>query len=163
MQPTDLDAVLAIQDACYTEIVPESKEAYIKKLQLSPSSCFVAHHLGNMVGYLIAIPSQLQALPALNSTLLSSADSANCLYLHDLAVIPAASGLGVGKVLVHRFFQSMSFLGFEQAALIAIQNAAGFWQKQGFVVSEPIGASKQALRSYGADGCVMQFEINRAV
>ena len=52
----DLPAVMAIQAACYTELVPESQASLDAKRVASPSTCLVATRDGEVVGYLFALP-----------------------------------------------------------------------------------------------------------
>jgi hypothetical protein len=38
----DLEALMRIQDGCYTSIVPESRGSLLAKLRVSPATCLVA-------------------------------------------------------------------------------------------------------------------------
>lgn len=53
----DLDAIMEIQAACYTAIVPESATSMGAKLAASPDTCRVALAPdGGLLGYLLALP-----------------------------------------------------------------------------------------------------------
>ncbi len=59
--------VLRIQDYCYTEIEPESRESLQAKILASPSTCLIAESSEGPVGYLIAVPIHVrptESLPA---------------------------------------------------------------------------------------------------
>ena len=49
MTAADLPAVMAIQAACYTELVPESQASLDAKRVASPSTCLVATRDGVLV------------------------------------------------------------------------------------------------------------------
>ena len=50
MTTADLPAVMAIQAACYTELVPESQASLDAKRVASPSTCLVATRDDEVVG-----------------------------------------------------------------------------------------------------------------
>ncbi len=154
MKKEHLSDMLLIQERCYTQLEPETGEAFEKKRKLSPSTCFVAIHREQVVGYLVSLPRHIRALPSLNATQLEAIAMPDCLYLHDLAVDPHSNGLGVGAALVQSFFMALKDLSIPSAALIAVQNAEGYWRQYGFQPAEPVGQSIQALQSYGK-GCLM--------
>lgn len=56
MTAANLPAVMDIQAACYTELVPESQASLEAKRAASPSTCWVAVRDGVVVGYLFALP-----------------------------------------------------------------------------------------------------------
>src|SRR5690606_21655474 len=114
MQPADIGAVLEIQARCYTEVVNESAESFLAKLEVAPEGCFVAQAQGRALGYLVSLPIAFSRPPALDARQLSVPGDVDCLYLHDLAVAPEARGSGAGGVLVRRFMQRARQAGFRR-------------------------------------------------
>ena len=53
-----------------------------------------------MLGYAVSHPGRLGRPPALDSRLGELPSDADCLYLHDVALLPEARGLGLGESLV---------------------------------------------------------------
>lgn len=157
MQAKDIACILRIQEKCYTQLIHEPKEAFEKKRSLSPDTCFVATHANRIIGYLVALPRRLTALPALGVMHLADIDQPDCLHLHDLAVDPKMNGVGVGSALLGAFFSSMERLQLQCASLIAVQNAESYWRRQGFTIHQPEGESKQALLSYGEASYMMTY------
>jgi len=148
MQPGDLPVVLAVQAACYTEIPPETAASIQCKQSASPTTCFVAWHHGEVVGYLLALPWQLAQPPALNAEIAHLPVAPDCLYLHDLAVSPQARNQGVGRALIDTFFECLRQSGLPQASLVAVQNAAPYWQRFGFRRVDPSPSLQSQLATY---------------
>lgn len=55
------------------------------------------------------------------------------LFLHDLSLAPAARGLRVGERLVAAALAAARHDGLSEAELIAVEGAAGYWRRLGFV------------------------------
>lgn len=163
MQPADLQSVLEIQALSYTHIIPESKESFAAKLTASPASCFVALVERRVAGYLVALPWDFANPPLLDQTSCALPAQPDCLYLHDLAVTPAARELGAGRTLVEAFFSYLKQSQLKRASLIAIQNSSGYWQRHGFRPVAIAAALRARLSGYGADVQYMQFETIGAV
>ena len=149
MAAADLPAVLEIQAVCYTELTPESKESLHAKLRASRPTCFIASLEGEAVGYLISLPWESSNPPALNAETCRLPVSPDCLYLHDLAVMPSARKFGAGRALVEAFLTQLGASGLGHASLVAVQGSAPYWERYGFravAESEPL---KAKLSTYG--------------
>lgn len=156
MTIADMADVDCIQRQCYTGLEPESVRSLAAKLNASPASCFVAESLGQLAAYVIAVPAVAGQVPALNADYYVLPEQPDCLYLHDLAVSPAARGTGAGTLLVKQVLQAAASAGFTQMALIAVQGSVSYWQRYGFEVCEAGVELQVKLRSYGDDVHYMQ-------
>jgi ribosomal protein S18 acetylase RimI-like enzyme len=149
--------VLRIQDYCYTEIEPESRESLQAKILASPSTCLIAESSESAVGYLIAVPIIYPHLPTLNAPTFELSVDADTLYIHDLAVDSAGRGKGVAQTLVRASIDAAKRSGLSRACLVAIQNSQSFWEQFEFeVVAEPADEFTAKLASYGADAQLMR-------
>lgn len=158
MAAGDIPAVLEIQAVCYTEVTPESKASLHAKLSASQSTCLIASLDGDTVGYLISLPWEFSNPPMLNAETCRLPSSPDCLYLHDLAVIPSARKFGTGRALVDVFLTRLGQLNLGRASLIAVQNSAAYWRRYGFravPMSEPL---KAKLSTYGEGVVYMERE-----
>jgi ribosomal protein S18 acetylase RimI-like enzyme len=148
--------VLRIQDYCYTEIEPESRESLQAKILASPSTCLIAESSESAVGYLIAVPIIYPHLPTLNAPTFELPADADTLYIHDLAIHGAGRGKGVAQALVRASIDAAKRSGLSRACLVAIQNSQSFWEQFGFkTVAEPPDGVLHKLRSYGAEAQLM--------
>lgn len=162
MTAADIPAVLEIQAVCYTELIPESEESLQAKLRASRTTCFIASLGGTVVGYLISLPWEFANPPELNAVTCRLPNSADCLYLHDLAVAPSARKSGAGRALVEAFLTQLSGLALGRASLVAVQDSAPYWERYGFRAVLPSESLKAKLATYGKSVAYMELVASRA-
>ena len=143
MRADDLDAVLAIQLACYGAGFVEDGALIARRLAAAPHTGWVAGRDGAVRAYLAAYPSVAGKLTALHGEF-EVAQKADALYLHDLAVHPAASGLGLGPRLVRHAWDHAMQAGWRLSTLVSVQASVGFWERLGYSTAQPEGAQQQA-------------------
>lgn len=151
----DVADVLRIQARCYGAELVEGAAVFQRRLQDGQHCSWAAEQGGQVVAYLAAYwshPGKVTPLQGDFSTL----PEANVLYLHDMAVEPALAGQGIAAQLLDTAISDAQQRGIWQAALVAVQGAASYWQRRGFVPSAPANAAQQAqLQSYGDDAYYM--------
>ncbi|MGE0719955.1 MAG: GNAT family N-acetyltransferase [Alphaproteobacteria bacterium] len=137
---------------------PESGDVPRERLALFPQGCFIAAIGGRegSVGYAVAHPGMLGRPPALDTLLGVLAARADCLYLHDVALLPVARGRGLGAVLVDRLRGLARREGLDRLALVAVNRSTPFWHRMGFAPWPGTDASLSGnLASYGADAAYL--------
>ena len=112
-----------------------------------------------MLGYAVSHPGRLGRPPALDSRLGELPSDADCLYLHDVALLPEARGLGLGESLVDLLRALGIRSGFKVLALTAVNRSTSYWRRRGFsdYSGDEILAAK--LASYGDDAVYMISEV----
>jgi len=154
MTAADLDAVAAIAAVGFPDHF-EGRDCFENRLALNPGGCFVlAGDEAPPHGYLIAYPWSADAAPALNTLIDAIPDDASVMYLHDLAIDPAARGGGWSRPIIERLAADARAAGWPALALVAVNDAAPFWERHGFVVADPPGMAEK-LRGYGVDARYM--------
>lgn len=93
LQPEDIPAVRAIADHVHPSL-PERAEVLAEKQRLFPAGANKLLQEGRMVGYSFCHPWSDRTIPPLDALLGSLPEKTDCLYLHDLAVLPEARGHG---------------------------------------------------------------------
>lgn len=156
MAPADLPAVAAIADAVHP-LYPEPPEVPAERLALFPAGCLVAAGAdGDRLGYAISHPGRLGQPPALAIRLGALPANADCLYLHDVALLPRARGMGLGEAVVAHLRAMARDAGFRHLALVAVNGSAPYWHRHGF---RPYAAGSDALAaklaSYGGDAAYL--------
>jgi ribosomal protein S18 acetylase RimI-like enzyme len=144
MATTDIDAVLAIQAEAYSDDVLEGASVIAARLATAPDTAWVAQSEQGVQAYLVTYPSRLGSMTPLGENF-QCATHPDCLYLHDLAVAPAANGAGMGQALIHEAIRYAEGQGYPFSALISVQNSVRFWQRQGFRVVEILSQPQQAV------------------
>lgn len=152
MRPDDLATVNRIAGQVHPNF-PESDAIPTERLALYPAGCLVLETDADVTGYTVSHPWQAGKPPALDHLLGQLPDHPGTFYLHDLALLPAARGTGAATQAVGLLVALAARAGLPTMTLVAVNNATGFWQRQGFRI---IGA---APASYGADARVMTREI----
>jgi len=149
MTTADLDAVVRIATVSFPDHF-EGRDCFGNRLALNPSGCFVLADGGAPPeGYLIAYPWRADDAPALNTLLGTIPGDAAVMYLHDLALDPAARGGDLSRSIVDRLADDARAAGWPSLALVAVNDAAPFWERHGFTIVDRPGMADK-LAGYGA-------------
>lgn len=131
MRAADIPAVAAISDAVHCGYT-ESAAIYAERLQLYPAGCWLLEGAGEALGYLISHPWQGDQPPALNVPILAIPATADRYYVHDLALLSQARGVGAAVGAVQLIVDQAHIAGLERITLTAVNGADVFWAKHGF-------------------------------
>ena len=136
---------------------PESDAVFEERFRLFPQGCRVVEGPnGTLIGYAVAHPGLLFEPPALDTLLERLPADSDCLYVHDVALLPAARGAGLGRAVVADLSALARLIGAYCLALTAVNNSAVWWQRRGFLRLQPEPATLAGkLRSYGADAAYL--------
>lgn len=158
MEESDLDAVASIAAIGFPDHF-EGRDCFANRLALYPGGCFVLAEVGGSPrGYLISYPWKTDAVPALNTSIGAIPSDATVMYLHDLALHPDARGAGHARTIVERVAADARAAGWLAIALVAVNNAAAFWERHGFEIREAPSLRAQ-LVSYGPDARYMARKL----
>ena len=153
MTVADLDAVVGIAAIGFPDHF-ESRDCFGNRLALNPSGCRVLVGEAGVRGYLVAYPWRADSAPTLNTLIEAIPADAAVMYLHDLALHPEARGRGLSRPVVERLAAEAKAAGWPALALVAVNEAAPFWEGHGFEVADPPGVAAK-LASYGSDARYM--------
>ncbi|EAT11125.1 putative acetyltransferase [Oceanobacter sp. RED65] len=156
LEESDVSQILTLQNLCFPEVEPESDISFINKIKQSPSTCWGVFKDGTLKAYLIAIPWRTGRPLSLDQIDVLCVNP-NCLYLHDLAVLPEMRGTGAAQTLLKYFFKALLKKKFSRAALVAIQGSKPYWERQGFSVQASSNAINEKLASYGSEAFYMEY------
>lgn len=144
----DLEAVLAVQAACYPPVMQEAAEVVLSRIRAAGPSSFVAECAGQVLAYVFAYRSSQGAVTPLDAHF-DVRDDGDTLYIHDLSVSPAATGQGLARRLVERLQALARELGLTCCALVSVQDSQRFWEGLGFRETVCADApARLALASY---------------
>lgn len=157
MQLHHLDGVQTVQRHVYGPALWEANSALAQKQQLSAGTCLVAQNGSReIIAYLFSHPWHQSSIPPLNTVLPGLPDDCDVLYVHDLAVHPNWHGQGIAQQLMASVRDRARKLALNHMALVAVQGAQSFWQRQGFEVVQDTPAELQhKLSGYGDDAVYM--------
>lgn len=156
----DLPAALAIQSAIYPAFLIETERAFRSRIERTNGYCLAATRGETLLGYILA-HGWARGSPPPVGTLLAPDVPDEVLFIHDLAVAPAGRGLAIGERLVAGAIDRAVQNGLRRAELIAVEGAATYWQRLGFVAERGSDALQATLASYGAEARWMTRAIDR--
>ena len=131
MTLNDLIAIEHIQAEAYAGYFLESADVIAQRFELSPTTAWVAEREGQVCAYLVGYWSSVGKINPLNAPF-TLVENANCLYLHDLALLKIAQGFGVGKKLIRAATEHALGKSAQALALLSVQNSKEFWRGFGF-------------------------------
>ena len=115
----------------------ERREVLAEKQRLYPEGAWFYERDGEGCGYFLTHPWKAGSIPPLD-TMLGAVPSGGTYYLHDLALLPEARGMGAAGTIVSTVLTHAAASGFRTATLVAVNNAQPFWTRHGFgIVDAP--------------------------
>jgi GNAT superfamily N-acetyltransferase len=155
MTEADIDMVEEIAGLIHPSF-HERPEIFVERLALFPAGSLIAQGPDGPVGYAVAHPWTLGRPPALDSLLGDIPPEADCLYLHDVAILPAARGQRLTERLVERLRDLAAAHGLGRLALTSVNATAMMWSRYGFVPVVPDAVLAAKLATYGDDATYME-------
>jgi GNAT superfamily N-acetyltransferase len=154
---TDLAAISAIAARIHPDL-SESPDVLAEKLRLFPDGCRVLAAANAIAGYGLAHPWMQQQIPPLDGFLGQLPEAADCLYIHDVAVLPDARG-GVARAYAAEIDQLARSSGITTLALVSVYGTRAMWERLGFHPVTPDAALCAKLACYGASATYMLREL----
>jgi ribosomal protein S18 acetylase RimI-like enzyme len=157
---SDLGAIVAIAARIHPDL-PERAEVFAEKMQLYPDGCRVLVADDTIAGYGLTHPWKLHQIPPLDRLLERLPQDADCLYVHDVAVLPEFRG-GVAREYVGGIAQLARASGIMALALVSVYATRPLWQHLGFGPVTADAALRAKLASYGEGATYMRHDLTAA-
>lgn len=129
---SDLPRVVAVQKNSYPQELWEDEGIFREKRRVFPDGALGWYRDGVLQAYVFVHPWHKNETAPLFTENMTLPDKPDCLYIHDLAITPAARGKGAARALVEAAFALAAKHGLQHFSLVAVQNSESFWQKFGF-------------------------------
>jgi N-acetylglutamate synthase-like GNAT family acetyltransferase len=114
-----------------------------------------------MVGYGISHPWTLNSIPPLDDFLVMLPHNPECLYIHDVVVMPEARGHGAATNYVDYIKGLAVQIGIDSLALVSVYGTDVLWGRFGFKAVQNAQLSRK-LESYGATAKYMIWNLKTA-
>jgi GNAT superfamily N-acetyltransferase len=154
---SDLPAISAIATRIHPDL-PERPDVLAEKMRLYPEGCRVLIAADEIVGYGLAHPWMQHRIPPLDDFLARLPDDADCLYVHDVAVLPDFRG-GASRAYVAEIEELARASGIATLALVSVYATRPLWERFGF---RPVTADadlRAKLASYGDSATYMLRDL----
>jgi hypothetical protein len=144
---TDLSRIHAIATRVHPAL-PERRAVLAEKVALFPAGCFVLNDRARIVGYALAHPWQVGAVPPLDTLLGDLPRNPDCLYVHDVALLPEARGHEQSAAVMHLLEACARENHLRAMALVSVYGTHPHWRRLGFRIVRG-GAESRSISSYG--------------
>ena len=154
---SDLPAISAIAARIHPAL-PERPEVFAEKMRLYPDGCRVLVAGDEIAGYGLAHPWKRHQIPPLDRFLERLPEDADCLYVHDVAVLPDRRG-GVSRAYVTGIAELARASGIATLALVSVYTTLPLWEHLGFHPVTADAALHVKLASYGKGATYMLRDL----
>lgn len=114
--------------------MPERTEVFAEKVALAPATARVAVADGRVVGYAIAHPWRLDAIPKLDRFLERLPDTPDCIFVHDVALLPEARGHDLARAFIAHLRAEARARGIGALSCVSVYGTTVLWARLGFVI-----------------------------
>jgi len=125
----DLPQVLLVQENCYSRSLLEDAETFACKLLLFPEGCLGVFEDGELVAYVFSHPWSLGEVVPLHEPPDALPGTADCVYIHDIAVRRSWRNRGIADRLLARLFDLARSYRFVKLALVAVNGSERYWER----------------------------------
>lgn len=150
---SDLPAIGAIAARIHPEL-PERPEVFAEKMRLYPDGCRVLVAGDAIAGYGLSHPWKQHRIAPLDGFLERLPDDADCLYVHDVAVLPDFRG-GVARDYVATIEVLARASHITTLALVSVYATRPLWERLGFRPVTADAPLRAKLASYGENATYM--------
>jgi GNAT superfamily N-acetyltransferase len=154
---SDLPAISTIAARIHPGL-PERPDVLAEKIRLCPEGCRVLLADDEIVGYGLAHPWRQHRIPPLDRFLERLPDDADCLYVHDVAVLPDQRG-GAARAYVETIENLARTSGIATLALVSVYATRPLWERLGFRPLTADAALRAKLATYGEGATYMLRDL----
>ena len=159
MAARHFDAVAAIAARLHPDL-PERPEVFAERARLFPDGCRVLRRAsGGIAGYGIAYPWRLHSVPPLDGFVERLPDRADCLYVHDVAILPEARGQRGAERFVALIRAAARARGIARLSCVSVYGTDVFWRRFGFT-ADPSPTLAACLTAYGESAKYMVAAVS---
>lgn len=156
--PEDIGSTSEIADKIHVDL-PERREVFEEKITLYPSGCWKRlSPSGEIVGYGIAHAWTLHIIPPLDDFLGGLPKSPDCLYVHDVALLPEARGQNAGLEYINLLKKTAGQHGILNLACVSVYGTDKLWGRMGFRCMNNASANEK-IAGYGSSAKYMIANI----
>lgn len=133
----EIEEVTKIQKLCYNKLFWESGDSFAGMIAVYPKGCIGLYVNDLLSGYVFFHPYHEDRIKPLNHVF-ELVGTEDCVYLHDLAILPNYRGLDLSRILTDIVDLETCNSGFVTQCLVAVQGSYTFWQKVGFKIIKEV-------------------------
>ena len=128
-----LKQIIEIQNECFQKFHEENINVYNAFLNVFPDGAWGAFYEEKLVGQIFFHPYKNQTEKPLNTELVITGEE-DCMYLHEIAILPQYRSYGISTSLLNIFNEISIKYEVKYQSLVSVENSAEFWKKKGFSI-----------------------------
>ena len=144
LTPADTPAAARLQEAVYQPLYHEPQAVLESRLAVAAPFCWGAFEDEVLLAYILSHPWPAASPPPIGVMLAAPPEAAGNWFVHDLAISPAARGMGLGRALVGSAAGAALASGIGKGDLVAVQGAWSFWERLGYAPPDELPAALAA-------------------
>jgi GNAT superfamily N-acetyltransferase len=157
VRASDLPAISTIAARIHPGLA-ERPDVLAEKMRLCPEGCHVLIADDAIVGYGLAHPWRQHRIPPLDRFLERLPDDADCLYVHDVAVLPDFRG-GVARDYITTIEELACASNITTLALVSVYTTRPLWERLGFRPVTADAELRAKLATYGGAATYMLRDL----
>jgi len=135
-----LKQVIEIQNKCFQKFHEENINVYDTFINVFPDGAWGAFYEDKLVGQIFFHPYKNQTEKPLNTELTITGEE-DCMYLHEIAVLPQYRSHGISNFLLDKFNEVSRKYQIMNQSLVSVENSVEFWKKKGFKIIKKADAN----------------------
>lgn len=140
-------------------LFPERLEVIAEKFALfSEGFRRLVDRQGRMAGYAIGYPWRLWSIGPLDTFIGALPDQADCIYVHDVALLPEARGQSLPGLYLNALRRIAVQRGYRHLSLLSVYGTVPAWERYGFTVASRAEVDA-AIAPYGHDARYMVADV----
>ena len=144
--PGDIPDINRIEAQVHT-FAPERPEVWLDRMRVFGEGVLMLADGAESFGYGACYPWLAGEVPALDTLLEELPAAPDCLFIHDVALLPGARGRGFGGAFVAHATRLAQARGLSQLALVSVYGTTDVWGRCGFALAD--ARSEQKMAIYG--------------
>ena len=144
--PGDIPDINRIEARVHT-FAPERPEVWLERMTLFGEGVLMLADGAQSFGYGACYPWLVREVPALDTLLGQLPAAPDCLFIHDVALVPEVRGRGFGAAFVAHAAHLAQARGLSHLALVSVYGTTDVWGRCGFALAD--ARSEQKMAIYG--------------
>lgn len=157
LSPDDIEKVDQIANKIHVGL-PERRDVFVEKIRLFRPGCSKLILDSDIVGYGISHPWRLYSIPPLDQFLGSIPENSDCVYIHDVAVLPNARGYNASARYIEIVRSVAVGLSIRKLACVSVYGTDVLWSRYGFRYKTD-DRLLQKLQTYGNTAKYMVADV----
>jgi len=153
----DVDAICMIEREVHP-LLQERPEVHGEKIRLFEEGCCVFVDRATVLGYAAAYPWRSDDVPLIDTLFGTLPMATDCMFIHDVALLPVARGRGYGRAFVQRVAGLALGRNLTRLALVSVYGTVPVWRTLGFEIETAVPSAK--FEAYGETARYMRRDLN---